>query len=384
MSAKETRDTLYSPQGDKIILNYNVSTEEDGRIAVKVSRTRIIPTEALRKACKGDFGKLKLVVFDQVNSYGQVKWDGMTPSAFMVPSGMTCEHSYDGFYILGESEPIVFNYNGSIEQKISFPVYIALCGKKQSYKILSTCSKTLDVLVGDGYHEGGSRDSSSESSSGGFTVQSQNELEAEKDDEIRAENSIHMIRKLLETETELPFSQTLSIEISNLHTIQDRIRDKDMLEKISSVFLECYDKEQELKENQKMALLSNQAQQQRLISEQKQADDKRRKQEDEKSRIEEEKREKRTIWMIIGGAALAALGFVGNAVSKHFRDVRNQKSLMQMQESLIKQAKHDAAHRSREIVVNKTHQAVNKGRGKLRNTLNSTSKTNVSSKRKSI
>lgn len=88
--------------------------------------------------------------------------------------------------------------------------------------------------------------------------------------------------------------------------------------------------------------------------------------------------------MIIGGVILAILGFIGNAVFKHFRDIRNQKSIMQMQESLARQAEHEAGRRSREIIRNKAHQVANKGRSKLRQSLRDTGKNNKDNNIKSI
>ena len=88
--------------------------------------------------------------------------------------------------------------------------------------------------------------------------------------------------------------------------------------------------------------------------------------------------------MIIGGAILAIFGFIGNAVFKHFRDINNQKSILQMQQSLAQQAEHEAGRRSREIIRNRAHQLANRGRGKLNETINSTVNPRKNTKRRSI
>lgn len=189
---------------------------------------------------------------------------------------------------------------------------------------------------------------------------------------------------MLETETELPFSQALIMEVSNLRSIQDRIRDADMIGRISDVFLAFNEKERELKDAQKQALLSAQDQEQALINQQKIEEENRLKEAEEKARIQEDKQQKRTILLIIGGLILGIIGFVSNAVFKYFMNINNQKSIMQMQESIAKQAEHEATRRSREIVRNKTHQAVNKGTGKLRETIQDTGKIKKNTKRRSI
>ena len=55
-----------------------------------------------------------------------------------------------------------------------------------------------------------------------------------------------------------------------------------------------------------------------------------------------------------------------------------------MQESIVKQAEHEATRRSREIVRNNAHQMANKGKGKLRESIQKPSKPKTNSKIKSI
>ena len=64
--ATSVTDTLYTSRKDKIILNYGVF-EEDGNVAFKILESpRIIPSEYLRRLCKGDLDRLKVVIFDRV------------------------------------------------------------------------------------------------------------------------------------------------------------------------------------------------------------------------------------------------------------------------------------------------------------------------------
>lgn len=383
VSAKLVRDTVYTRQNDQIILTYDISVNGND-ISLKIdNKPRIIPSDNLRKACKGDLSRLKLVLFDRIGDFGNVKWNGMSPTAFTVPSGLSYYKSSEGFYILGESAPISFVKKIADKRDINFPLYVAVYEKKQTYKLVGSTSHPLKVTIGKTAN-GNSRNVRTGTETEQISIQTSEELEADNEEVTKALSSMQMIRQLLASETELPFSLTLQMEINNLRSLKDRVKDTDVIERINDILLSCNDKERELKESQKEASLAAQAQEQALIAQQKAEEETRQKEAEEKARIQEEKQQKRTLWMIIGGVILAILAFIGNAIFKHFRDVRNQKSIMEMQESLAKQAEHEASRRSREIVRNKAHQVANKGKSKMRESLQNSGKTKKNTKIKSI
>lgn len=384
-SAKLVRDTVNTRQNDRIILTYDISVNGENVVFSVDKKPRIIPGDNLRKACKGNYESLKVVIFDRVGDFGKVKWTGMSPTAFMVPSGLSYDdRSNDGFYILGQTTlPISFTKKNADKQDISFPLYIAVYEKKQTYRIVGSSSKPLKVSI-DKSSAISSRDVQSGRRAERIAIQSIEESEADNEEITNALSSMQMIRQLLVSETELPFSQTLQIEIINLRSLKDKIKDNAIIGKINEVLLLCNDKERELKESQRESSLAAQAQEQALMAQQRADDEARQKEAEEKARIQEEKQQKRNLWMIVGGAILAIIAFVGNAIFKHFRDIRNQRSIMEMQESLAKQARHEASRRSREIVRNKTHQMVNKGKSKMRESIKETGKTNKNTKIKSI
>lgn len=382
-SAKVVKDTIYTRQNDQIILTYDVAVNGDN-VSIKVdNKPRIIPSDNLRKACKEDLGLLKVVLFDRVGDFGKVKWNGMSPTAFMVPSGLAYDKSNEGFYILGESTPISFTKNVNDKREVSFPLYVAVYEKKQTYKLVSSSNKPLVVSVGKSLNYT-SHTVRMGTETERIAIQSSEELEADNEDVARALSAMQMIRQLLATETELPFSQALQIEIYNLRSLKDRVKDADVRERINELLLQCNDKERELKDAQKEASLAAQAQEQALIAQQKANEEARLKETEEKARIQEEKQQKKTLWMIIGGVILAIIAFIGNAIFKHFRDVSNQKSILEMQESLAKQAEHEASRRSKEIVRNQAHQMANKAKSKMRQSLQDTGKTKKNTKIKSI
>lgn len=383
--AGEMRDTVWTDQNDKIILTYNVASD-NSLLAIDFSRPRIIPSTALKNACKGEIDKLKIVVFDRIGDYIKTKWCGLSPEAFMVPSGLSYDMISDGYYILGESQPIEFRRQRDNSVTIKFPMYIAVYDKKQTYRIVSACKSPLSVcasIPGTSHivqNDGNKYGRQTER----IAITSKEVLDADNDDIIRALSSIELVRMLLEQEREYPLSTNMQLEMSNLRSLRNQIKEPDIIDKINNTLILCTDRERELKDAQDQAALAAKLQEQALIQQQKQDAETQQKEAEERARIHEEKQQKRTIGMIIGAVVLAILGFIGNAIFKHFRDIQNQKNLMQMQESLARQAEHEAGRRSREIIRNKAHQVTNKGRNKLRTTMEGGAKQIKNTKRRSI
>lgn len=378
--AKIVCDTVSTPQNDKIILTYNV-TSDDNSIKIDVTDTRVIPSKnysagSLMKACKGDPGKLMVVCFDRIGESQTIKWTGKSAVAFMTPAGLMCKKSADGFYLLGQNQSLPITFQGEVDRdlNIELPLFIALYEKKHNYKILTQSAKPLSVKIRKPRNSAASPRTSKSHKE--IRREAINSIYEEADNENdNALNSIDCIEIMLARENDYPFSQQLLFEIHNLQTLKNKISDKAILERIKQTLIRCSEREQELKDSQNSAELRAKAEQQLMLDKQKQEDEAKEAAAEEKARIQEEKQQKRTLWMIIGGAILAVLGFIGNAVFKHFRDVRNQRNIMEMQESLARQAQHEAGRRTREIVRNKAHVMANKGRGKLRESVNNIGKT---------
>ena len=314
-----------------------------------------------------------------------MKWAGLSPTALMVPNGLSYEMTSEGFYILGESQPIEFHKLGQNTIYVRLPLYIAVYDKKQNYRIVSSSQQPVRVSSEIEANRSGERTGSrTGTETERIAITSYDELEAENSDIAGVLSSIEMVGELLSRETEVPFSQTLQMEIYHLRSLKQQIKEPDIAEKINEVLLLCSDKERELKEAQNQAEIAARAEEHALVQQQKQEAEAQQRAAEERARLREEKQQKRTLWMIIGGAILAIFGFIGNAVFKHFRDINNQKSILQMQQSLAQQAEHEAGRRSREIIRNRAHQLANRGRGKLNETINSTVNPRKNTKRRSI
>ena len=71
-------------------------------------------------------------------------------------------------------------------------------------------------------------------------------------------------------------------------------------------------------------------------------------------------------------------------VLKHIRDLKNQRSILEMQQSLAKQAENEANRRVREGVRNQTHRMTDTGKSKLYKEIRDISQKQNKSNRKSI
>lgn len=384
MGGREIRDTVRTAWNDRIILTYDISYEGNEVTLDFASHPRILPSQNLDKACKGEYDKLKVVLFDRVGGFGKVKWSGTSPTAFMVPSSLTYDKTSEGYYILGECQPLSFTKTGTDKIDLRLPLYIAVYEKKNKYRLVTPGSSSLVVSLKSGLSGRPYPNRGGASATETVTVQTSQELEADNEEITGALSSIEMVRELLSREEEIPFSQTLQMEIYNLRTLKNKISEPEIIEKINEVLLLCSDRERELKESQNAAALAAKAEQQALLTQQRQEEAAREQEAQEKARIQEEKQQKRTFWMVIGAVLLGILGFICNAVFKHFRDLRNQKSILQMQESLTKQAEHEATRRSREMIRNKAHGMANAGRNKMRETIKNVAPQTKKSTRRSI
>ncbi|MCX4285285.1 hypothetical protein [Duncaniella dubosii] len=360
---RTVRDTVLTSMNDRIILSYTISNTQEGVSVDFAEVPRIIPKQKLSEACKGDCERLKIVIFDRIGDYGKVEFKGAAPSAFMVPAGLTYEKSKDGFLIFGEGRPLEFHGPVSPETCIRLPLYVVYYEKKQRYRILAASAEPLIVRP---WRQTGAAVSASRVPRQETIEIVSTEEDESNEDITNALSSMDLVHQLLERVTELPFPQALQMEIFNLRALKNKIKDRDVIERINAVLLEYSDRESELKEIQDNAMALEKARVDARLEHEKQEAAAERKQAEENMRQQEEKQQKRNIFMIIGAAIVALVAFIGNAVFRHFREIANQRSMMEMQEDLIRQAEHDATRRAREVVHNKAHKAINDGRTQMR------------------
>lgn len=376
-SAQHT-DTLTTTRGDRVILDYDL-TITDNQVKFDAQKPRIRLSTALTKDCKGKPDNVKAVIFDRRGNFGDTKWKGdLLPKPFSVPSELNYEKNDEGFYILGSSMPITFTRKNSEILSIELPIYIAIYEKKNNYKLVDKARVPLKVNVNNIARQ--SRQSSQSSQL--IEVNTTVDVEEDNSDITNALTSVSQIRRLLPLETAYPFSETLNQEKYYLNSVKSRITDKETLELINEVMTEIAERERELKAQADAEIKSEQRRQEELQQKQREEEEARILAQEEKEREQEEKQQKRTIWMVIIGVIVAVVMFISNAVLKYFRDLKQQKNIMQMQADLTQEAQSEAKRRAREIAYNKAHQVKKEVKNKIREKAKTKNVTKTEPKKK--
>lgn len=345
LSAKEMTDTIYTDQSDVIILRYDIKYNEDNAAVVFLDSPRIIPGERLRKVCKGNIDRLKVIIFDRIGNLDNVRWDGVNPATFMVPANLTYKKSSNGYYVLGTSCMIRFDRRNSESSSVNLPIFIALSEKNQSFKIVRKGHVPLTIQIekiniGNG-----------EQQVGNTSMIPVNTFKQECEEDIDAANalsSIAMIRQLLTISDELPFSQTLQMEIYNLRSLKNKTNNQDLIDEINDVILEYTRKEALLKEKQEDDILAAEAERQALLAQEKIEKESEQKKAEEYAIQQEEKQRKRNFGMLVVGGSIAVLLFITSTVLKHLGNIRNQRSILELQQSMARQAENKARRCAKE------------------------------------
>lgn len=361
--ARTVTDTLISAKGDRLILSYDISQSER-QFTIRFNRVQ----KRLGTTYREKYNKLSEVIpmfFDRTGGYESVKFDGLVPTAFVVPANLNYEKSEEGYFNLQDNPTIVFSQKSGNASKVSIPIFLTHYEKKGRYNVFSRCGDLLIQL--------NKAKSTSRSVSTGMvsqTVTSTTEIEADNDDITQALGTVERVMGLLSTADRLPFSENLTFEVTQLRMLRSKMQDAATLQRINDA-LDAYDtKKLELEENAEASAMEAQAkaEQQALKAQREQqakADSIA-----AETQKQSEKSQKRTIWMIIGGAILAVVCFVGNQVFQHFRNISNQRSMQEMQDRMVKQAESEAKRRAQSYAHNKVHQAKNMARNSARDALN--------------
>lgn len=383
--ARIKTDTLCSAHGDMVIITYE-TTQQDNKVELRFRSIRKNFGDALRRKY-GKSSEIKLLFFDRIGVTEDITFTGATPRAFSLPSDIGYTKSLDSYFFI-DNQPfplLSFEMKSAEEKTVSIPIYLAHYEGKRRYEILYLCGN-LDIKMGNKMipYKNNKKES---------IVQYQGDMgEALSEDDNNALWSLNTAIELLAKQESLPFEDNLIDEYKFLQKQKHKISNEEIIKKIDR-FLAEY--EATKKSLEKEALAQAQAAQEEA---ERKADDDAfarcltkddyeiykkthpdgqhveeaiaqiKKLEDEAA--EEKKQEKkRTIWMIIGGALLAILLFVGNQVFQSFRNIRTQRSMMQMQK--------DAENRAKNMARSKAQGAIRKQTGKAMNQARQKSKTAV-------
>ncbi len=363
--AREVTDTLESSKRDRVFVTYDI-VQNDGKITIEFLNARTILGRTNRNNYK-KLDEVKVLFFDRIGNHEDTEFSGINTEAFMTPSGVKYKRSEDGFFLLNDKQKISMELKSNENIELSIPVFIAHYEGKHRYKVFSRCedlkinlSKKKSVRVQD----------VSTQQLTTQTITTQEEMDGTDADVAVANSLINRINGLLAEQEEYPFSDELKQAISSLREISYRPIDSNLSSRIGEVLSACNLKEKELKAEAKAAedaAAKNAELQAKLAEEQAQA------RQDSIAAAAQQKSEedrRQNLWLIIGGVILAVLAFVGNQTFQHFRNVKNQKSIMDMQQNVVRRAEDEAKRRARNMARSQINRVQGEARRKTRSAIN--------------
>lgn len=349
--AKEYKDTLWTTDHDRIIITYDLRYNSEGvdiRFLGAKKKLGRINGERYKK-----LENIEVIFFDRTGVYEDMTFTNMTPEAFMVPSDFKYTKSDLGYFSLQDRPSLSFKIVGNEKKMISIPLYLAYYQGKGERKLFSVCKKFGITLTGNHFsNRNASRNDVSE------LVTSTYELESDNEKAIEVSTQVNSIMVLLEAQSKLPFTDGLLYEITCLRNLQKEVKDKQLLSKIKECLISCELKKMELERKASSEAEKAQIEAETLARLERERALAR---QDSISVVQQKKAEaekKRNVWMIVGGGIFAVLCLVGNQVFQHFRNIRNQRSMMEMQQNIARQAENEAKRQARNFARRKTDEVV--------------------------
>lgn len=334
--AKEVKDTLYSTNGDRVILSYNM-TQEGGQVTVKFNAVQKKLGQRTQEKYK-KLDEVAVVIFDRTGNYRDLKFDGQTPNAFMVPAAVSYTPSSDGYFLLQEEPVLQFSVKQGEEAELSIPLYLAHYEGKRHYKIFGQCG-TLQLKPKQSKSRGGGPTAGGGGAGGqdgdGETTITTEELSDEGlSPADEAAIRVSSVMSMLEKAKKLPFSEELTHEASMLRELRFKVTDPEVSKQIAQA-LDAYDsKKEELEAEAEKAEKEAADKANKLANDAKALTDSL----SAESALQAAKDKKDIMWLVGGLGGLALLLFGGKQIFKAIKDSQMQKAQKQMMEGLTKMA----------------------------------------------
>ena len=331
--AKDVKDTLFSSSGDRVIVSYSIANS-GGQLTVKFQGVqKKLGSKNQEKYKKLD--EVAVVMFDRSGNYKDMKFDGMAPDAFMVPSNLNYSRSSDGYFLLQDEPSMQFSVTSGNKAQLSIPLYLAHYEGKRHYKVFAKCgnlqlsSTSGGQRKGGGGAGGGGAMMGGDDEGGGFETVATTTEEVIADEGIspaeEASIRINSINSMLERATKLPLSEDLTNEVKMLRELRFKITDPEITSKINQA-LEAYEaKKQEMEEKADAAA-------QAAADEEKQQQARN----DSLSNVSmlQQAKEKKDLMYLVGGVAIVVLLFSG--VKQIMKMVKEHKQAKQQKEMMEK------------------------------------------------
>lgn len=380
--AKVVDTTLSSSSGDQVTITYRI-TQENGKISIEFLHVKKTLGKHKRKYRNSD--EIVALFFDKKGGYpSDVSFTGsINTTAFTIPSGLTYTRiNNDGYFILDHTPAPELHFQSNTTKKVnlSIPIYLAKHSKKGTYELFQDCG-SLEIAITPEMKP------QTSGKKPGQVIDTVFEEVEGNNDEVIARSLIRSIKTELQLQ-ESTLSDELKKKVSNLSALN--ITDKNLKKEIEQIKQECLDKKNELKKQeedkkQEEAKAQNEKREKDLFirctdintcdqylyiyGDTGTYSDMVKKKRDDLIK-EDDKQKKRNIWMILGGALLAALLFVGNQVMRTISNNRTQRSIMEMQQDLTHKATSRVERKAASAIQNKTHQITSSVRNKPRELIN--------------
>lgn len=367
---KVKKDTIYTTDGDRIILTYEITNSANQTTVKFIEQQKKLGS--INSKYK-DLSKVAVMFFDRTGNYSNdVSVTDMVPEAFMIPPGVEYQKSTDGFYLV-QAEPKL-SFNVKSETEILIPIYLAYKPKKGKYVLLGK-SRDLKIPLGSKKETNITRTSTQ-------MITSTTEIESDNTVVIKVLESVNIIKELLSEATELPFSDNLLDEINYLRQKRREITDDALVSEIADVMDRYESKKRMLEErNAEEQQAQQRAEELRLLQEAQAI----KAQNDSIAAAQQaasEKEKERNLWMIVGGIVLAVLTFIGNQIFQGFRNKRNQMRMMDMQQNIADKAEAEAKRRARNAVRSERNRIVAETKQKASAAIRGKSALNINGKSK--
>lgn len=333
-SAKEVKDTLFSESGDRIILNYNV-TSTNGQMTVRFTNVQKKLGQQNQKKYK-KLEEVAVVFFDRTGNFTDMKFDGIGTDAFMIPANVTYTRSSDGYFLLQDCPTLQFNVAQNEEANLSIPIYLADYAGKRHYKVFAQCGNLALSSKQGKKNGGGGGGSAKPSGAAGAQQMTETVVTSEElldeglspaDEALIRANSI---KSMLEQATKVPFSEELTHEAAMLRELRFKVTDEEVVKEITAA-LSMYDTKKQELEAQSDA---NQQAQAAQAAQQAQASQARN---DSISAVQalQAAQDKKDLMWLIGGIAAVVLSFMGGKqivqmVKQHKMELQQQKMMENM------------------------------------------------------
>ena len=375
-SAKEVTDTLYSAKNDRIIVTYNI-TQKGNKVDVQFKSVRKLLGDYHRNRYKNEADRIHTLFFDWIGVRKDMEFTGITPSAICLPAKASYKKSSEGYFVVEQKPSFSFELETAGARSFTIPLYLAHYEGKQHYETLCSCGN-LVVNIPKATTPSAKPETKTLAQQIGFDALEEEEEITEFDDQ--ALNLINSINKSLPYQDTLPMESTLERKIENLVDLQAKIKNKEIIKKIDET-LDAYNmKKKELEkaiaesnkqkeDNDAFTGCSTKEQYELYLKQHPNGSHVEEAkamvtQLETEAQIEKDKEKKRNIWMIIGGVLLAILLFVGNQVLQSFRNIRTQRSMMQMQQDATKRAQNMARGKAKSEIRKQTNKVTGQVRQK--------------------